>query len=371
VSLDVVAGGICGTDMGNLLYAASPILEPFASFPAVMGHEILGRVLEVGSGVTRVRPDQRVAVDPIISCVAREYPEAEWCPSCVAGRFGTCARAGEEGRLRIDGRPLARGISIGYHRDLPGGWGERVIAHESQVYPVADGVHDRAAALVEPLAVATHGVLRSGARPGNAVLVIGSGPIALCTIWALRALGHDGDLVAQIKRPHEAELARRLGAGAVVTPGVEAREAMRQTGAAAYRPPIGSEVFTGGGFDVVYDCVGSRRSLDQALRFTAAGGRIAMLGCAAVVRRLDLTLVWARELTVQGTVGYGMEWWEDERLHTYEVVQRLLVGTKAPVADIITHTYPLPQYRAALRAARHRGKSHAVKVLFTPGRLRP
>jgi threonine dehydrogenase-like Zn-dependent dehydrogenase len=120
VSLDVIAGGICGTDVGNLLYTASPILEPFASFPAVLGHEILGRVVEVGSAVTRVRPGQRVAVDPIISCAAREYPEGEWCPSCRAGHPGTCARGGEEGALRIDGRPLARGISIGYHRDLPG-----------------------------------------------------------------------------------------------------------------------------------------------------------------------------------------------------------------------------------------------------------
>jgi threonine dehydrogenase-like Zn-dependent dehydrogenase len=341
VSLDVIAGGICGTDVGNLLYTASPILEPFASFPAVLGHEILGRVVEAGSAVTRVRPGQRVAVDPIISCAAREYPEGEWCPSCRAGHPGTCARGGEEGALRIDRRPLARGISIGYH-------------------------DDQTAALIEPLAVATHGVLWSRARPGDAVLVIGSGPIALAAIWALRALGHDGDLLAQVKRPHEAELARRLGASAVVTPGEAAREAMVGTGATAYRPPIGPEVYAGGGFDVVFDCVGSRRSLDQALRFAAPCGRIAMLGCAAVVRRLDLTLVWARALAVQGTVGYGMERWEDETLHTYEVVQRLLVATKAPVADVVTHTYPLTQYRTALSTARHRGKSSAVKVLLTP-----
>ncbi len=366
VSLEVIAGGICGTDIGNLVYSASPILEPFASFPAVMGHEILARVVDVGSAVSGVSPGQRVAVDPIVSCAVREYPESEWCPPCAGGFPAACARSGESGAVHVGGRQLARGITIGYHSDLPGGWGERLIAHESQIHAVPESLDDKTASLTEPLAVATHAVLRSRVEPKERVLVLGSGSIALSTIWALRALGHEGDLVAQVKRPNEVEFARHLGASAVVTPGVAAREALLGTGARAYKPPVGPEVYAGGGFSLIFDCVGNRSSLDQSLRFASPRGRVVMLGCAAVVRRLDLTLVWAHELAVQGSLGYGRERWDGESLHTFEVVFRLLAGSGARIADLVTHTYPLTQYRTALSTARHHRKSGAIKVLLTP-----
>ncbi len=197
------------------------------------------------------------------------------------------------------------------------------------------------------------------------VLVIGSGPIAFAAIWALRALGFDGEIVAQAKRPRERDLAERLGATQTVTPGDSARGALLQTGAAAYRPPVGPEVYAGGGFPLIYDCVGNRHTLDQALRFVAPRGKLVLLGCAGA-RKLDLTMVWAREVSIRGVLGYGRERWDGETLHTYELTQRLLLASDASLADLVTHTYPLHQYRGALAAARHRGKSGAVKVLLTP-----
>src|SRR5687768_16893274 len=94
VRLEVLKAGICGSDIGNLTYKSSPAMEPFGSFPAVLGHEDLARVIEVGSAVRRVERGQRVAVDPVISCAVRGYPEREWCASCAIGRPGTCERAG-------------------------------------------------------------------------------------------------------------------------------------------------------------------------------------------------------------------------------------------------------------------------------------
>ncbi len=362
----VIAGGICGTDVGTLTFKTSPLMEPFASFPCVLGHEILARVTEVGRAVTHVRPGQRIAIDPIVSCAVRGYGPGELCASCMAGRPGTCTRGGEAGPLRIGGRLLARGIALGYHRDLPGGWGERVVAHESQVHPVADGLDDRAAVLLEPLSIAVHAVLRSPPDTVERVLVIGSGPIAFSTTWALRALGYDGEVTVQAKRPAERELARRLGATQAVAPGADARRAMLETGAASYRPPVGPEVYAAGGFPLVYDCVGSRQTINQALRFAAPRGRVVLLGCAGVLRRLDLTMVWARELAIQGVQGYGRERWGGDTLHTFELAQRLLLATDAPVAQMVTHTYPLHRYRTALAATRHRRRSGAVKVLLTP-----
>ncbi len=366
VRLEVLKAGICGTDIGTLTFRTSPAMEPFGSFPAVLGHEILARVVEVGASVRSVAVGQRVTVDPVISCAVRGYDGDRACRSCAAGLPATCERAGEEGELRVGGHELSRGMTIGYHRDLPGGWAEQMVAHESQIFPVADALDDRTAVLIEPLSVGMHAVLRTRPWGPGPVLVVGSGPIALGTIWALRAVGYEGDLVAQIKRGHEAALARKLGASEIVAPGDEARQALVATGAQGYMPIVGDEVFAGGGFPLVFDCVGSGETIKQCLRFASARGRIVMLGCAAEIRKLDLTFVWARELDIKGFVCYGREEWRGGHAHTFQVTHDLLVETRAPVSEMVTHVYPLKQVRDALSAAANRRKSGSIKVLLDP-----
>jgi threonine dehydrogenase-like Zn-dependent dehydrogenase len=157
-----------------------------------------------------------------------------------------------------------------------------------------------------------------------------------------------------------------MGATEVVTPGEGARDAMVRTGARAYMPIVGPEVYAGGGFPLVFDCVGSKDSLAQALAFTSPRGRIVLLGCAASVRGLDLTFLWARELGVQGYVGYGAERFRGEERHTFEVTQALLAEGGAPVRELVTHVFPLAQYRDALSTALNRGRTGAVKVLLDP-----
>ena len=366
VRLKVRSCGICGTDVGNLNLKGSPALEPFASFPAVLGHEILAEVEEVGPEVTRVRPGDRVVVDPLISCRVRGYGRDRWCPSCTEGLPGTCARHGEEGAITAGDRPLGPGITMGYHRDLPGGWGERTIAHERQLFPVPTSMDDRTAVLTEPFAIALHAVLARPVPVRGPVLVIGSGTIALATIWALRATGYEGPLYAQVKRRHEQELARAFGASEVVTPGEEAREALIGTGAQGYKPSLGDEVYAGGGFPLIYDCVGRPSSIAQALTYAAARGTVVMLGCAGNVSKLDLTWVWAREIEVHGFVGYGLETYRGERMHTFELALRLMEQSMAPLFKVVTHAFPLDQYRDALKAADDHRTSGAIKVILEP-----
>jgi threonine dehydrogenase-like Zn-dependent dehydrogenase len=366
VRLEVLVSGICGSDIGNLTFKSSPAMEPFGSFPAVLGHEVLARVIETGPSVRRVERGQRVAVDPVISCTVRGYPEHERCRSCATGSPATCERAGEAARTVVAGRPLRRGLTIGYQADLPGGWGQRMIAHESQLFPVDAAISDRTAVLTEPLAVALHAAL--GARPLDTgpALVIGSGPIALGMTWALRAVGYRGELVAQIKRGKEAEIARALGADSTVSPGDEARQALIDTGAQAYMPIVGDEVYAAGGFPLVFDCVGSGETIKQSLRFASPRGRIVLLGCAAEIRKLDLTFVWARELQLKGYVCYGLEDWQGGRTHTFELVHQLLLETGAPVERMVTDVYPLAQYRTALSAVSNRRRTGSIKVLLDP-----
>jgi len=366
VRLEILKAGICGTDIGTLTFKASPAMEPFGSFPAVLGHEILARVIEVGPAVRRVEVGQRVAVDPMISCTTRGFARDDRCPSCTAGLHCTCERMGEEGETVISGKRLRRGATIGYHADLGGGWAERMIAHESQLFAVDDAMPERTAAVIEPVAVGMHAAL--GARPlgPGPTLVIGSGPIALGTIWSLRAVGYEGELVAQIKRGHEAEIARSLGASDVVSPGDEARQALVDTGAQAYMPIVGAEVYAGGGFPLIFDCVGSGQTIKQALRYASPRGRVVMLGCAAEISKLDLTFVWARELDVKGFVGYGIEDWRGERMHTFQVTHDMLLETGAPLDRLVTHVFPLGQYRSALSTAANRRKTGSIKVLLDP-----
>lgn len=367
VRLEVLLAGICGSDIGNITYSSSPAMEPFGSFPAVLGHEIVARVTETGAAVRTVEVGQRVAVDPMLHCNVRGYPRERWCPSCESGWHGTCANAGEEGEILVGGEPLAPGVTQGYHRSLPGGWCQEIIAHESQLFTVPDELDDRTAVLTEPFAVGMHAVLNapplSASEP---VLVLGSGPIALGTVWALRASGYRGEILAQTKREHEARLARSLGASRVVSPGDEARDALVDTGAAAYMPIVGDEVYAGGGFPLIFDCVGSGQTLSQALRYAAPRGRIVLLGCAAQIPKLDLTFVWARELDVKGFVGYGTETVQGERRHTFELTIDGLVESGAPASDLVTHVFPLKQVREALRAAANRRRSGSVKVLLDP-----
>jgi len=366
VRLEVLKAGICGSDIGNLTLKSSPAMEPFGSFPAVLGHEILARVIDVGPAVRRVEIGQRVTVDPGVSCAVRGYPGARQCPSCASGLCSTCIRAGEEGETIISGAPIQRGMTVGYHGSLPGGWGERLISHESQLFAVDDSMSDRTAVLMEPLAVGMHAALRSRPFGEGPVLVLGSGPIALGVIWALRAAGYQGELVAQIKREHEAKIARSLGASTVVSPGDEVRDALVGTGAQAYMPIVGDEVFAGGGFPLIFDCVGSGETIKQSLRHAALRGKIVLLGCAAEIPKLDLTFVWARELEIKGFQCYGDEDWRGETVHTFQVTHDMLLETGAPVEDMVTHIFPLGEYRDALSTAANRRKTNSVKVLLDP-----
>ncbi|MDH3270590.1 MAG: alcohol dehydrogenase catalytic domain-containing protein [Gemmatimonadota bacterium] len=366
VKLEIIKAGICGSDIGNLTLKSSPAMEPFGSFPAVLGHEILARVVEVGSSVRHIEVGQRVAVDPGVSCDVRGFPVAHRCPSCADGLPATCTRAGEEGRTVIDGTPIKRGMTIGYHGSLPGGWGDRMIAHQSQLFPVADEMSDHTAVLIEPLAVGMHAALRSRPLPEGPVLVIGSGPIALGVVWALRASGYEGELVAQMKRPHEQKLARAFGASDVVTPGEEARDALIDTGAQAYMPIVGDEVYAGGGFPLIFDCVGSGETIKQGLRYACVRGTIVLLGCAAEIPKLDLTFVWANELKIQGYQCYGDEQWRGKLEHTFQITHDMLLETGVAVEDMVTHVFPLAQYRNALSTAANHRKTGSVKVVLDP-----
>jgi threonine dehydrogenase-like Zn-dependent dehydrogenase len=350
--------GLCGSDMGTVFFKMSPQMEPFNSFPAVLGHEVLAEVVELGPQARGLEPGQRVVVNPLLPCRLRGIQPP--CKPCAAGQENGCERTAEG--------CLAPGQMIGFQRDLPGGMGTEMVAHPSQLHPVPREVGEREGVLVEPLAVSLHAVLKAPPAEGDRVLVIGGGPVAFACLWALRALGHRCHVTLLAAEEYQLKLARQLGADEafrVLRDDVaEAEEVARRTGAKVYRPVIGPPTLSGG-YELTFDCIGSAVSVQDALRYTRSLGRVVMVGAAGILERVDWTTVWRNELTLLGSYVYGPENFRGRRVHTFDLVLELLARREGPDPSVlVTHSFPLARYQEAIEANLARSRYQSVKTVF-------
>ncbi|MDB4968550.1 MAG: Alcohol dehydrogenase GroES domain protein [Myxococcales bacterium] len=357
--VSVEASGFCGSDLATVLLKMSPALSPFSSFPAVLGHEIFGRLSEVGGDARAAgfKEGDRVVVNPAFGCRVRGL--APPCASCASGHPATCHHAGESAG------GLAPGFTIGYHRDLPGGFSDVVAAHTTQLHRVPDSVPDTRAVLTEPISIGLHGVLHRPPRDDEEVLIIGGGMIAYSVLAALRLSGRRCRVTQLVLVPFQADLARALGADEVIVASKEDTmdRVVALTGARRHKPILGRDVLTGG-YAVTFDCVGTPDSLRDALSYTRSQGTIVMVGACGIVPKIDLTNIWARELAIQGTYYYAPE--ADGR-HTIDIATELLAGDSARAVDaLVTHSFPLEKYEDAIIANIDRGKSKAMKTIFKP-----
>lgn len=348
--------GICGSDTGMIAYKVSEELSALSSFPAVMGHELVGEVVEVGAAVRSVSRGSRVAVDPFLGCRVRGIsPE---CRPCELGFPCVCERT--------TGGRFAPGMILGTCRDLPGSFCERIVCHESQLHRVADGVTDRAAALSEPLAIGLHAVLLAPPAAGSRVLVIGGGPIAFAVILALRMTGVKLDISVVAALDYQTRMAAALGADRAFVAGAASEEGLAKiSGAQSHAGLLGSR-HRRGGFETVYECVGMKTTVDSALRWTREKGTLVLIGNAGKIDGLDLTLVWSREVRLQGAIGYGMDEWRGERAHTFEWLARWLGPHGGAAETLVTHAFPLERHAEALRSVLDRSSGQSVKVLIDP-----
>jgi threonine dehydrogenase-like Zn-dependent dehydrogenase len=339
--------GICGSDLATLSGRVSFYFSSLVSMPFVPGHEVVGTLFE---DCQDLPAGTRVVLDPVLSCAARGVSP---CPSCAGGATGRCDR--------ITVGHVAPGLQTGYCADTGGGWGSMLVAHRSQLHPVPDQMSDRRAVLVEPLSCAIHGVLRARIEPGASVLVIGAGTVGALSIAALRAFTGAGRVLVAAKHQGQADLARRLGATEVIDPKEAVAVLRRATHAYRLDPERGSAYLLGG-VDVAIDAVGSRASLDLALRTTRAGGRVVLAGMPAT--GADLSPVWFRELEVTGAYASGTELTEDGLRSTFDLAFDL--AAEAPLEDMVGAEYPLTRWREALDHAFAAGRLGTMKVVFNP-----
>lgn len=356
VRVRVDLAGVCGSDLHLILLETSPSATVYASMPFVVGHESVGTVVEAGPDAG-VAPGTRVVVEPLLPCITRGF--ADPCPACGRGDYHLCERFAEGA--------LAAGVGQGACRDVGGSWGEEMVAHRSQLVPVPGGVPDEQAVMTEPLAVVVHAVLRFIPPESRTVLVAGAGTIGLAAVAALAALRPAARIVVLARYAHQADLARALGADDVVLlSGNEHYRAIAAiTGARLLKPLIGAPVLTGG-VDVTLECVGTGRSIDDALRLTRAGGSVVLVGLAAAPRGIDWTPIWLREVAVHGTFCYAQESLEGRPRRSIEIAMDLLASGRVDLRPLITHRFPLTEWRRAVEVAIEKRRHHSVKVVLLP-----
>lgn len=346
--------GICGSDLATITAAGSPFFAPLTSFPFTFGHEVVGQVVEAGGAVQRVRVGERVIIEPALHCEVRGI--APPCSACRQGAYANC--------VNVTKGDIGAGVQTGYCRDTGGGWSASLVAHEVQLHRVPEPMPDEAAVLTEPFSCALHAALRAGPQAAESILVVGCGTMGLLTIAALRAVGAPARIVAWAKHRHQQELARQLGADEVIPVGKDAyAQLCQRSGATLHLPEIGGPTVLGG-FDVVFDCVGSAKSLDDAVRFTRARGSTVLVGMPGVPKTVDWTAIWFKELDVKGAYAYGIEEHGGARTRTFELALRLLAEKHAELAPLVTHRFPLSEYRRAIHTALLTGRHRSVKTVF-------
>jgi len=308
VLVRVRACGICGSDLHfyHGVFPANPNISP--------GHEFAGEVLALGEGVRGFEPGQRVVIEPIRRC--------QECPFCRTGRYHLCPRHMLLGTF------------------APGGLADHVSVPAYTLYPLPDALDFELGALVEPLAVAVHGVHLVNITVGERVIVLGSGTIGVFSIIAAKAAGA-GEVVATYRHDHQGEAARAAGASRVI----------RDSDVTGLEKE---------GIDVVIETVGgSAPTLAQALGAVRPGGRISVLGLFPGAVQLGGLALILKEVTIVGGITYCRP-----GLHSdFDVALGILRSDPERARAIITHRLPLDDAAQAFATAADKGtKSLKVQV---------
>lgn len=307
VQLEVAYTGICGTDL-HLLHGA---MDARVTLPAVIGHEMSGRVAAVGEGVTGWAPGDPVTVMPLAWCGA--------CPACAAGHQHICQN--------LD--------FIGI--DSPGSLRNRWNVSPDVLVRLPASLPLDRAALVEPVAVSVHDVRRADVRPGERAVVVGGGPIGVLIAVAARHAGAEV-VVAEVD-PERRAMVAGLGFD-VLDPGADDLVARV------------AEWTAGAGADVVFEVSGAASAVLGATSLARVRGRLVIVAIHPRPRPVDLKQIFWRELTVLGARVY-------ER-RDFETAVTMLADGVVPADRLITGTVPLTRVADAFEQL---SAGKAMKVL--------
>jgi len=356
VVVDTQLCGLCGSDYKQV-FMNGQIDNPMTSmisWPQVLGHEVVGIVSKVGSKVKSCKIGERVLLNPWLSCVTRGV---EPCEYCKQGRLAQCLSFGRG--------YVERGIHHGNSATATGGFAQKVPAHESQWFPIPEGISSEAAVLADPFSVSFHAILKAPPPPNGTALVYGCGTLGLLAIAILRSLYPTVKVFAVARYEHQKKLAEQFGAHKVYQhkPTRDIVHGVAQDLGCELNLPWMGLPMINGGLDCVYDTVSSSETMEVSIRILKTGGALLVIGVEPS-RRFEWTPIYFKELRIFGANGFGIEEYEGQRKHGMEWYFEFIRQGKINVTPIITHKYAMSDYKNAFMTCFTQGEHSAVKVLF-------
>ncbi len=295
VLIKIMNIGICGSDIH--VYHGK---HPFTKYPVTQGHEVSGEVVKLGEDVKEFTIGQKVTIEPQVFC--------GHCHPCRHGKYNLC----EE--LKVMGFQTTGTASEFFAVDA------------SKVTPIPDDMSYEEGAMIEPLAVAVHGVKQVGDVSGMNIAVIGAGPI--------------GNLVAQT--------AKGMGAAKVMITDVsdlrlkKAQECGIDSCVNTAKTDFGDaliETFGPDKADVIYDCAGNNITMGQAIKYARKGSIIVLVAVFASMAQIDLAVANDHELDIKSTMMY--------RHDDYVDAIRLVNKQKVHLKPLISRKFAFKDYLTA------------------------
>jgi L-idonate 5-dehydrogenase len=318
VKVRIRAGGICGSDLHYYHHGGFGTVR--LRQPMILGHEIAGEVMEIGAGVTRVAPGDRIAVNPSQPC--------GHCKFCLEGLANHCLD------MRFYGSAMR-------NPHMDGGFREVLVCSEAQAVKLPDGLSMEIAAFAEPLSVCLHAARQAGPLLGKRVLVTGTGPIGALAILVARQAGAR-EVVATDITDAPLQIARRIGADAAIN-------------SAADPDALAKFKTDKGYFDTVFEASGSGIALSGALEMTRPRGVIVQLGLGGGEMTLPVNMLVAKEISLRGTFRFHEEFaWAVDFLGAGAI----------DVSPLLTEVLPLDQAVRAFDLATDRTRAMKVQLAF-------
>ncbi len=299
VKIQMSVVGICGSDIHY--YTRGSIGSQVVRYPFTVGHEGAGVVVETGSSVKRVKPGDRIAIEPAMSC--------QECDQCLAGRPHTCRK------LRFLGCP----------GQAEGCLSEYIVMPEKSCYHLTGGLTPDHGAISEPLSIGIYSVKKAGDIKKARIAILGFGPIGMSVLLAVKTQGADKIYVTD-KIDDRLVIARKEGVtftGNPLNDNIE--ESMMQ------KEPLG--------LDAVFECCGQQEALDQAVEILKPGGKLIVVGIpetdrwsvsADNTRRKEISVLFVRR-----------------EVDCVEPALEMMKSGKINTGNMITHRFPFVRTKEA------------------------
>jgi 2-desacetyl-2-hydroxyethyl bacteriochlorophyllide A dehydrogenase len=293
VLVRVTYSGICGTDY-KIYSGTIPV-----RYPRIMGHEMIGEVVEAGESAT-VRPGDRVIIDPELYCGS--------CFHCRVGQTHLCPK----------------GMLLG--RDANGGFAEYVTAPASHVFPLPESINNQTAPLIQVLTTCLHAQRQINIFPGETVAVLGLGVTGQLHVQLAKARG--ATVIGITRSAEKRELALKLGADLAFPGGPEAIRQVR-------------EATEGRGADVVIESTGMLPVLADGIHLARSGGRLLLFGIITAKQgELPFYDLYFKELAlINARVAKS-----EDYPNSIALVQRGMVRLE----PLVSHVMPLGELKAAI-----------------------